>query len=443
MKLEQALAQYTDALTNLKLAKSEPSEIEILHILVTRDAIEEALSEKTQLSVESLAKLLELDNFLKKQAPAIARGANLAEWRSTFHPSPEAWWWFLEPTSDEEVSHSHPLDPLFNGLTIAGLTAVGAYLTTFIQLFSTGGFGFLEALGLLGQGGLILTLIRTLQNTGQEKIKNLLKKLNISPQFHSQATLGITAMLLLASVGVNNSLPEIGKWNYREGKKLYKQGLLVKAKAQYEQAAKIAPQDSDILMALGEIYESLGDIDPAQKLYQRVVERGDARAFNNLGRVYISKKKLIDAESLLRIGLEEFTKGSRKKDDQLNYELHLNLGWVLLEQGFYEEAEKELRKAVALDEKILEKQLGGGMAYCLLPEAMKKVMEGRKDKTNEKQRADDEKEKLDWEKKCMSKARPETIDQYKWFIDKKKREMIEYIDTSGVVTPESQPSTEP
>lgn len=443
MKLEQALAQYTDALTNLKLAKSEPSEIEILHILVTRDAIEEALSEKTQLSVESLAKLLELDNFLKKQAHAIARGANLAEWRSTFHPSTEAWWWFLEPTSDEEVSHSNRLDPLFNGLTIAGLTAVAAYMTTFVQLFATGGFGFLETLGLLGQGGLILTVIRTLQNTGQEKIKNLLKKLNISPQFHSQATLGITAMLLLASVGVNNSLPEIGKWNYREGKKLYKQGLLVKAKAQYEQAAKIAPQDSDILIALGEIYESLGDLDPAQKLYQRVVERGDARAFNNLGRVYISKKKLIDAESLLRIGLEEFTKGARKQENQLNYELHLNLGWVLLEQGFYEEAEKELRKAVDIDEKILEKQLGGGMAYCLLPEAMKKVMEGRKDQTKEKQRADDQKEKLDWEKKCMSKARPETIDQYKWFIDKKKREMIEYIDTSGVVTPESQPSTEP
>ena len=439
MKLELALAQYTDALTKLKLAKSEPSEIEILHILVARDAIEEALSEKTQLSVESLAKLLELDNFLKQQAHAIARGAKLAQWRATFHPSTEAWWWFLEPTSEEEVSHSNRLDPLFNGLTIAGLTAVGAYMTTFVQLFATGGFGFLETLGLLGQGGLILTVIRTLQNTGQEKIKNLLKKLNISPQFHSQATLGITAMLLLASVGVNNSLPEIGKWNYREGKKLYEKGLLVKAKAKYEQAAKIAPEDSDILIALGEIYESLGELEQAKKLYQRVVERGDARAFNNLGRVYISdKKKLSDAESLLRIGLQEFTKGPRKKEDQLNYELHLNLGWVLLEQKRYKEAEKELRLAVALDEKIPEKQLGGGMAYCLLPEAM----EGIKLQTKEKLPADDEKEKSDWEKQCMSKARPETIDQYKWFIEK-KREIIEYIETTGVVDGESNPSTEP
>jgi len=79
------------------------------------------------------------------------------------------------------------------------------------------------------------------------------------------------------------------------------------------------------------------------------------------------------------------------------------------------------------------------MAYCLLPEAMK----GRKDKKDEKQRPDDEKEQSDWDNKCMSRARPETLKQYKWFVDKKKREIIEYIDTSGVVNTESQPSTQP
>lgn len=79
------------------------------------------------------------------------------------------------------------------------------------------------------------------------------------------------------------------------------------------------------------------------------------------------------------------------------------------------------------------------MAYCLLPEAM----EGRKPQTNEKERPDDKKEQSDWHNKCRSKARPETIEQYKWFVDKKKREIIEYIDTSGVVDTESQPSTQP
>jgi tetratricopeptide (TPR) repeat protein len=407
------------------LAKSEPSEIEILHILVARDAIEEALNEKTQLSVESLAKLLELDNFLKQQAHAIARGANLAQWRATFHPSTEAWWWFLEPTSDEEVSRSNPLDPLFNGLTIAGLTAVGAYMTTFVQLFSTGGFGLFETLGLLGQGGLILTVIRTLQSTGQDQIKNLLKKLNIPPQFHSQATLGITAMLWLASVGVYNSLPRIGEWNYREGEKLYEKGLLVKAKAKYEQAAKIAPNNSDIKIALGQVYESLGDIDLASKEYKGALEQGNSRAFNNLGRAYISKNDRITAESLLRMGLQRVT----KEDFQLNYELHLNLGWVLLKQKQYQAAEKELRQAVAIDQAIEGKELGGGMAYCLLED----VLENKKDI----------KEQLRWKNMCLTYARPETIDEYKWFIETGKQDTADRIDTTGVVNGESKPSTQP
>jgi tetratricopeptide (TPR) repeat protein len=230
-------------------------------------------------------------------------GAKLAEWRPTFHPSTEAWWWFLDPTSDEEVSHSHPLYPLFNGLTIAGLTAVAAYMATFVELLSTGGFGFFETLGLLGQGGLILTVIRILHNTGQENIKNLLKKLNISPQFHNQATLGITAMLLLASVGVNNSLPEIARRIYREGENFYKDGYLETAQAQYEQAAKIDPNNSDFQIALGQIYESLGYLKEASMNYKGALKRSNSRAFNNLGRVNIILNDKTTAEALLRMGV--------------------------------------------------------------------------------------------------------------------------------------------
>jgi hypothetical protein len=70
-------------------------------------------------------------------------------------------------------------------------------------------------------------------------------------------------------------------------------------------------------------------------------------------------------------------------------------------------------------------------------------MEGRKDKTNEQPRADDEKEKLDWTDKCKKKAHPETIAQYKWFIEKGKRDLAENMDTSGVVNTKPQPSTQP
>src|SRR6476620_7338478 len=351
-------------------------------------------------------------------------GAKLAKWRATFHPSTEAWWWFLEPTSDEEVSHSHPLYPLFNGLTIAGLTAVAAYMTTFVQLFSTGGISFAESFGLLGQGGLLLTVIHTLQDTGQEKIKNMLKKLNISPLFHSQATLGITAMLLLASMGVYKSLPQIGKWNYREGEKLYKDGYLEKAQAQYEQGTKIDPNNPDFQIALGKIYESLGDLKEASTHYKVALKRGDHRAFNNLGRVYISQNDPITAEALLRMGLQLVS----KEDVQLNYELHQNLGWLLLKLKKYPAAEKELKQAVYLEEKIKVKQLGGGMAYCLLED----VMEEKKDK----------KEQLRWRKMCLDKAQPQTMDQYKWLIETKK-DLAGDITATREVNPESPPSTQP
>jgi tetratricopeptide (TPR) repeat protein len=100
-----------------------------------------------------------------------------------------------------------------------------------------------------------------------------------------------------------------------------------------------------------------------------VLDLGEARAFNNLGRVYISKNDMITAESLLLMGLQRATK-EPKKDFLLNYELHLNLGWLLLKKKQYQATEKELRQAVAMDQEIEGKEIGGGMAYCLLEEVL-------------------------------------------------------------------------
>ncbi len=113
----------------------------------------------------------------------------------------------------------------------------------------------------------------------------------------------------------------------------------------------------------------------------------------------------------------------------LLYELHLKLGWVLLKQKQYQAAEKELRQAVAIDQAIEGKELGGGMAYCLLED----VRENKKDI----------KEQLRWKNMCFTYARPETIDEYKWFIETGKQHTADRIDTTGVVNGESNPSTQP
>jgi hypothetical protein len=105
------------------------------------------------------------------------------------------------------------------------------------------------------------------------------------------------------------------------------------------------------------------------------------------------------------------------------------LGLVLLKQKQYQAAEKELLQAVAIDQAIEGKELGGGMAYCLLED----VLEEKKDI----------KEQVYWRKKCFTYARPETLDQYKWFIETGKQDIAGDIDTTGVVNGQSQPSTQP
>ena len=53
---------------------------------------------------------------------------------------------------------------------------------------------------------------------------------------------------------------------------------------------------------------NLGDLEQASKEYKGALKRGYPHAFNNLGRIYISKKDLITAESLLGMGLQRVPK---------------------------------------------------------------------------------------------------------------------------------------
>jgi tetratricopeptide (TPR) repeat protein len=244
-------------------------------------------------------------------------------------------------------------------------------------------------------------------------------------------------------VGVNNSLPGIGKWNYREGEKLYEKGLLVKAKAKYEQAAKIDPNNSEFEIALGKIDESLGELKEASTHYKKALKQSNSslkesnsslnqstsRALNNLGRVNISLLNHdLTAEALLRMGVEKVPQDNLP----LKYELYQNLGWVLSKQKQYPEAEKKLQVAVAIYEVIQEKPLGGGMAYCLLED----VLEDKKDKK-------DKKKQSYFRKMCFAHARPETIEQYKWLLETRKEDRAKDIKTTGVVNTESNSSNQP
>jgi len=72
-----------------------------------------------QVHQKKLIVLTKLDSCLKKQAAVITRRVPLADWRASFNPPQDSWWWFLE-------APTHRLDRFdwfWNALTVTSLTA--------------------------------------------------------------------------------------------------------------------------------------------------------------------------------------------------------------------------------------------------------------------------------------------------------------------------------
>ena len=67
LELESALERYASALNDIDKTKPDLSEQTVLEVLVARDGVFEAISEKTTASTDCLTKLVELDNRLKEQ----------------------------------------------------------------------------------------------------------------------------------------------------------------------------------------------------------------------------------------------------------------------------------------------------------------------------------------------------------------------------------------
>nr|MDJ0555853.1 tetratricopeptide repeat protein [Microcoleaceae cyanobacterium MO_207.B10] len=94
---------------------------------------------------------------------------------------------------------------------------------------------------------------------------------------------------------------------------------------------------------LGATYEKLHQLDKARREYQ--IADGISEAYSNLARLYIQGKQYSEAITLLE---KAFQKKKAQTDPPLRYALLKNMGWALLEQERYPEAETYLREAIEL-----------------------------------------------------------------------------------------------
>jgi hypothetical protein len=87
----------------------------VLTILNSRDQIERALHDHAAIAVDTLEKLAKLDTQLKNLADAIVDASvsespsQFADWRMSFHPEPQRWWWYLD---QRRTINPHPWNAL-------------------------------------------------------------------------------------------------------------------------------------------------------------------------------------------------------------------------------------------------------------------------------------------------------------------------------------------
>lgn len=124
------------------------------------------------------------------------------------------------------------------------------------------------------------------------------------------------------------------------GNLLLRQGRNAEAEPMLQKAVSLAPDNWGILVQLGGYYDETGKYSLAAEQYQRAAELApdNPRAQNNLGYIYRLQNRLPEAEAAYKKSIElEPTSGHYR-----------NLGQVLLEQGNYAEARKNLERAVEL-----------------------------------------------------------------------------------------------
>jgi len=357
-QLDSAIKHYKVTLTAIEQSRESPSSEIILCVLMARDAVQEALTtvDVSHRQEEKLIALLQLDNRLKKQAGMITGIVSLADWRASFHPPQNAWWWFLEAP----IHHLDRFDWLWNALTVTSLTASLSLVVDISSRFMSGGLNFFGSFAVISQSVLmLLTTGGVLTEAGRKGIEEILSQLGIKKYLWQEVKLGLSVVLLFSLMGFRASLPQIAAYFNEQGLDHYLDGNWSSAQSDYELALALNPDNAKAHYNLGRLYENLEELDKARTQYW-LAAQGDLDAgYNKLARLSIKSKKYSEAASLLFQGLELVS----EEDKETRYALWKNLGWAQLKQKRYADAESSLTEAISLDQTRAS-------AHCLLAQAL-------------------------------------------------------------------------
>ena len=162
---------------------------------------------------------------------------------------------------------------------------------------------------------------------------------------HSMSPFALSIALSLALILLSSGCEHKSVDSYlADGDQAMQSTRLADAETAYQAAAKLAPDDPRVHVALGNLYIFEQKPEPAEREYMRVLELDskNAAAHAALGNVY---------ESQSQMGLAEAQDRAAVALDPAKTSYRLSLGTVLQKEGKLGDAEAQFRTAIGLEPK--------------------------------------------------------------------------------------------
>ncbi len=348
---EQKITEFENQLGILERSASDDG---LIAVLLTRDQVREAIQKEKVCSDNALQRLVRLDQRLNSFVVQSQGAVSLPDYRRSFSPKKECWWWYIDqkPVFEDEK----------NGLlwtlgTFLIVTVTAAFTLDIIKYLWRGTPDIYSFLGTL------LTLILTssaFTDQGTQIGRQLLKRMTRLPrQSYTRAKFimaAIAALLVLMiwHVGV----PQLSRFYHNKGM-TFISSEPAEAKKFFQRATSLSPGDAPSYYELGRLYEDAGQIKQATESYQKSLENDFEfiGAYIARGRMHVLHKEYQAAIWTSLAGLRRVKKGTAMNEEEKLYELETeykllqNLGWAYYAHGRYFLAREQLENAVKLEKR--------------------------------------------------------------------------------------------
>lgn len=287
--LDQLLTDYAESLEGLQ-SQPNPSSRQVLKVLRSRDRLQDELSKVAQLDDEQLLKLAELDLELKQRSDIVCTDKELQQMRQSLQPPESAWWWYLEPANEDSKAKSwlDRFDWVWNVGTVVCLVVATSFITQTAKAFSNEGFDFLGTLSTIGQGaGLAFVAGGALTDKGKKAVESTLMSMKVPASLHAEATFGASLLLMGAAYGIHHNLPKVGDFYFEQAQEHEAKGEWSQALKSYKRALNFAQDDYKSQIAVGFLYEKLGNFDKAIEVYKSGSVYGVPQFLNAQARVML------------------------------------------------------------------------------------------------------------------------------------------------------------